>query len=148
MATSQNLNQFAARMRLRALQVRDGVDKVVKKAALAVDQAVVLATPVDTGRARSNWIVTIGSPAGGTRQPFSPGTKLGLGESNNATAAIAEGKAVINSRSFNQAIFISNNVHYIGALNNGSSRQAPNNFVNRAVNQGAAEIRQIKIFEV
>lgn len=135
-------------MRLRALQLSDGIDKVVKKAALAVDQAVVLATPVDTGRARSNWIVTVGAPAGGTRGPFSPGSKLGLGETGNATAAIAEAKAVINSKTPKQAIFISNNVNYIAELNNGSSRQAPKNFVNRAVKQGADEIRNVKIFEV
>ena len=148
MATSQNLNQFASRMRLRALQVSEGVDNVGKRAALAVDQAVVLATPVDTGRARSNWIVTTGAPSGGTRGPFSPGSKLGLGEVGNASAAIAEGRAVINSKAPKQAIFISNNVNYIAELNNGSSRQAPKNFVNRAVRQGAEEVRNIKIFEV
>ena len=135
-------------MRLRALQLSDGIDRVVKQAALAVDQSVVLATPVDTGRARSNWIVSVGAPAGGTRAAFSPGSKLGRGESNNASAAIAEGKAVINSKPPKAAIFISNNLNYIAELNNGSSKQAPKNFVNKAVKEGAAQIQQIKIFEV
>jgi hypothetical protein len=147
-ATSRNLQQLATRMRLRALQVADGVDKVVRTAAFKVDQAVVMATPVDTGRARSNWIASIGSPTSETRGPHSPGAKLGRGESNNAQAAINAAKAVIDSRRFNQSIFISNNLDYIGKLNNGSSKQAPKNFVRQGVQAGTQAVRSIKIFEV
>ena len=148
MATSRNFTQLATRLRLRALQVRDGVDKVVRTAAIAVDEAVINKTPVDTGRARSNWIASIGAPTSETRQPFSPGVKLGLGESANATAAKAEAASVINSRRFASAIFITNNVDYIGKLNNGSSLQAPKNFVQTSVQEGAQRVRQIKIFEI
>lgn len=135
-------------MRLRALQLRDGVDKVVRRAALEVDQSVVTSTPVDTGRARSNWIASVGSPTGDTRGPFSPGDKLGKGEVNNAQAAITAATSVINSRRFNQAIFITNNLDYIGSLNSGSSKQAPRNFVRKAVQAGTQAVRNIKVFEV
>ncbi len=148
MATSKTLQQLATRMRLRALQVADGVDKVVRTAAFKVDQAVVTATPVDTGRARSNWIASIGAPSGDTRGPHSPGSKLGRGENNNAQAAITAAKAVIDSRRFNQAIFITNNLNYIGDLNNGSSKQAPKNFVRKGIQAGTQAVRAIKIFEV
>lgn len=148
MATSRNLQQLATRMRLRALQVADGVDKVVRTAAFKVDQAVVMATPVDTGRARSNWIASIGAPTGDTRGPLSPGSKLGLGETNNAQASINAAKAVIDSRRFKQSIFITNNLDYIGKLNNGSSKQAPKNFVRKGVQAGTQAVRLIKIFEV
>lgn len=148
MATSKTLQNLATRLRLRALQVADGVDQVVKAAAFKVDQSVVTSTPVDTGRARSNWIASIGSPAGGTRGPFSPGSKLGKGESNNAQAAITAAKSVIESRRFRQAIFISNNVDYIAKLNNGSSKQAPKNFVRKGVQAGAQALRNVKVFEV
>lgn len=148
MATSQNLSQFAERMRLRSLQVERGVDKIVKMTALAVDQAVVLGTPVDEGRARSNWIASIGSPVSETREPYSPGSKLGLGESGNASAAIAQGTEVIRASPPNTPIFITNNLSYIAKLNNGSSRQAPKNFVNNAVKQGAQQVSRVKIFEV
>jgi hypothetical protein len=147
-ATSKTLRNLATRLRLRALQVADGVDKVVKRAAFEVDQAVVMGTPVDTGRARSNWIASIGSPTGDTRGPFSAGSKLGKGETNNAQAAINAAKAVIDSRRFREAIFITNNVDYIGKLNNGSSKQAPKNFVRKAVQAGTQVIRNIKVFEV
>lgn len=148
MATSKTLQQLATRLRIRALQVEDGVDKVVRTAAFKVDQSVVVSTPVDTGRARSNWIASIGSPAGGSRGPFSAGSKLGKGESNNAQAAINAAKGVIDSRRFRQSIFITNNLDYIGKLNNGSSKQAPKNFVRNAVKSGAQAVRSIKIFEV
>jgi hypothetical protein len=145
---SSNLQNFPARMKARSLEVRDGVDKVLKRAAIEVDQKVVFATPVDTGRARSNWIASIGGPAGGTRGAFSPGSKLGLGEGNNAQAAISAARFTINSRSFKQAIFISNNLDYIGDLNNGSSQQAAANFVRQGVQAGAGVIKTIKVFKV
>lgn len=148
MATSKTLNQLAIRLRLRALQLKDGVDKIVRTAAIQIDQAVVIATPVDTGRARSNWIASIGSPTGDTRGPFSPGSKLGTGESANLAASLAAARLVIDSRRFNQSIFISNNLNYIGDLNNGSSRQAPRNFVRAGVQAGTHAVRTIKVFEV
>ena len=45
------------------------VSRIMRKVALAVDQVAVLRTPVDTGRARSNWVVTLGA---GTRLEVPP----------------------------------------------------------------------------
>lgn len=140
-----SLKNFAKRMRLRAKQIELGLDKAVKKVALAVDQTVVLATPVDTGRARSNWLVGLGAPVRRTVGSHSPGKHLGIGESANASASIGLASGTINARKPGQDIYISNNLEYINELNNGSSRQAPKNFVEKAAQVGAMVVKGVKI---
>lgn len=83
-------------------------------------------TPVDTGWARANWIPNIGRPSRlepvGSRESVSNAAqKIGI-------AAVATG-FVLEDRE----IHVSNNVPYIGALNNGSSAQAPSGFVEIAI---------------
>jgi hypothetical protein len=138
--------QFARRMYIRAEQVGDSAQRIVRKTALAIDQTVVLATPVDTGRARSNWMVSLGSPARSVIPPYAPGSKLGVGETANAQAALAQGKETIDRRT-DQDIYISNNVHYIGKLNQGSSAQAPEMFVERAIAAGVHAITGEKLLK-
>lgn len=140
-----DLDQFQKNLLILTSKIERNINNVVKKAALAVHSAVVLATPVDTGRARSNWLVAIGSPTRSTRTPFSAGKKLGLQEGANASAAIAAGEQIIFSRKITQDIFISNNLDYIADLNRGTSAQAPALFVEQAVKVGQRILRSIKI---
>ena len=135
-----NFTQFIRNIQRRGGQVEDGVDRIVKAAALEIDAAVVQATPVDTGRARSNWIVQINRAATGqvTSSSFD----------RSGQGAITQGMGVI--RSFNvrndSSIHITNNTPYIGDLNNGTSAQAPANFVQQAVSNGAAAVRGSRLF--
>lgn len=132
-------------MTVRADKIGRNVSTVVRKVALAVDQAVVLATPVDTGRARSNWRVSLGSPPTGVIEPYAPGAKLGIGENANAAAAIAQAAGQVAQRREGQDIWISNNVPYIGLLNEGSSRQAPASFVEQAVAAGVSVVAGARV---
>jgi hypothetical protein len=128
-------------MQVSAQAVTGSVDALVRKVALAVDQAVVIATPVDTGRARSNWIVTLDSPATGEIPAHAPGSKGGTGGAN-AQAAINAGKQVISRyKDSNSKICITNNLDYIEDLNNGTSAQAPAGFVEQAVAAGANAVQ-------
>ena len=68
-----DLKRFATRIRQVGAAVEDNAGKLVRKVALSVDATVVSATPVDTGRARSNWQVEIGKPAKGVLPAFVPG---------------------------------------------------------------------------
>lgn len=107
-----------------AAGVPEEVDRIVRRVALAVDQALVTATPVDTGRARSNWIVTIGRASTETTENID---KSGSG-------ALEQGSAVVGGYTVARGpIFFSNNVPYIGFLENGSSAQAPNGMVAGAI---------------
>lgn len=135
-------------MTVRAGRIGDNTTRLVRKVALAADQAVVSDTPVDTGRAKSNWIVELNSASSDTIEPYAPGRK-GSTEAQNAQAAIDQGEAVISGyRSGNNvSIHITNNLPYIGELNNGSSSQSPANFVEQAVAEAVAAVNSSRIID-
>lgn len=136
--------RFAQRIRAIGDGVRTNAGNLVRKVAVAIDQTVVLGTPVDTGRARSNWQVSLDNPADGTRAAFSPGTEQSTSGAN-ARAAIAEGRATIAKHQDGQAIHITNNLPYIGRLNDGWSAQAPAGFVQDAVVTAARAIKGARL---
>lgn len=99
-----------------------------RRAGIEILSRVVLATPVDTGRARGNWQTDIDDVPEGEIDRLDP----------SGSAAISAGTATIkNSRNF-PVIHIANNLPYIGALNYGKppgtqhSKQAPLMFVELA----------------
>lgn len=83
------------------------VEDVTRKTAIDIDKELVLKTPVDTGRARSNWLPSINAPRTET---------VSAGTSNNTQSTVSGYK-------LNDTIFISNNLPYIERLNNGWSKQ-------------------------
>lgn len=141
-----NLRSFSRKIRVRAKGIPRDVNSVMRKVALVADQALVVRTPVDTGRARSNWLVSLGSSRSDVIAPYAPSSRAGISESANANAAISQGKAVISRRQPGQTIYISNNVPYIRTLNNGSSAQAPAMFVQIAVSQAVGALRNVKFW--
>lgn len=66
------------------------------------------------------------------------------------SAAIDRGLAVIDRYNVerNSSIHITNNLPYIGALNDGHSKQAPAGFVRTAVMEGLAAMRGVNILKV
>ena len=142
-----SLRQFAARMRELGRRVETNSPRLVRRTALAIDQAVVLGTPVDTGTARSNWQVEIGGPVTETREAAVPG-QGGSSAAANAQAAIEQGREVIDTyRGEGQEIYISNPLPYIGRLNDGSSAQAPAGFVEQSVQTGVDVVTRARLLE-
>ena len=101
-------------------------EKVIRKVAIDVQSGLDIATPVDTGRARSNWLASIGIPrtdtvesTGGSTPINFSGYKLGL------------------------SIFIANNLPYISRLNQGSSQQAPSGFVDNVIQRVTNQVSNI-----
>ena len=132
-----SLERFARNIRIRATNVNENVSRLVRRVALAVDTAVVLATPVDTGRARANWQVGIGSAQAGTLSA--------PGDAGQAVSqALAQAQGIISSYAGQGTIHITNNLHYIKDLNEGSSRQAPAGFVEAAIVAGVNAIEESK----
>ncbi len=130
-----SLRIFAQRIRRLAGRVEKNANLVVINTAIAIDQVVVLATPVDTGRARGNWQVGVGVAMRGELDR--------LDTSGNAT--IAENTVRAKTRKLGQDIFISNNLPYIVSLNEGSSSQAPAGFVEEAVQVASVAVTQAKL---
>lgn len=136
---------FSRRMRVLARDVEANANLVKRRVALAVDAALVLGTPVDTGRARSNWQVNLNAPATSQRDAFAPGKNLGIGEGANARAALQQAQQAIADAQPGSAIYITNNLSYIGKLNQGHSAQAPSGFVEAALFSGVAQVRGARI---
>jgi hypothetical protein len=97
-------------------------DEITRGTTIALFNAVINDTPVDTGRARGNWQTTVGQPA--TNQI----------ERDGASASIAE--AVANTpKGAGQETMLANNLPYIVDLENGTSKQAPQGMVHRNVDR-------------
>lgn len=88
---------------------------------------VTISTPVDTGRARWGWFLSVKVPS--TETP--PEGKYGVPKINERMQAINENFTVSDT------LYLTNNVPYVPDLNNGTSKQAPARFVERS-----AEIAQ------
>lgn len=127
--------QFAQRIRRIAEKVEVKAGRIVVQTAQVISQTVILATPVDTGRARANWQIGLGSPV----------TVETAAKDQSGGATIARNAAKLAGRSRETTIFLSNNVDYIGDLNAGSSSQAPANFVELAVQQGLLFLKRQRI---
>lgn len=140
-----SLSDLDKRMNRLSKKLSGEVNKFVRKVAFIADQNVVLATPVDTGRARSNWIVSVSSPVNESIQPYKPGLGLGVGEVANASAATDQALAALAGRRNGQDIYIQNNLVYIERLNQGHSQQAPANFVQTAVKNAVTTALKIKL---
>ncbi len=91
--------------------------------AMAIHRNLVLTTPVDTGRARSNWLPSVGTP------------RVNEVSATDAMTAImaAEAEFMPEGLPFWPTLYIANNLPYIRKLNEGHSRQAPAHFVELAI---------------
>lgn len=109
-----------------AREVQAFTDKTTEKVTLAVQkislelfQRVILRSPVDTGRFRGNWQVSIGAVASGT---------LELDDKTGA-ATVSKAQAAALGVEAGQVITIVNNLPYGPRLENGWSSQAPGGMV-------------------
>lgn len=102
-----------------------------KKIALHALKAIVLRTPVDTGRARGNWQVAIDEVPKDILET----------EDKSGDAAISTGTSVINAMEKNRlsVVYIANSLPYIEVLENGHSQQAPQGMVDLTF----AELREV-----
>lgn len=136
MAAVKDLRYLANVMPKYAKAIENDVNDFTKEVAQEVQYRVAANTPVDTGKARSNWVMRIGAPFSFVYNAFSPGVKLGRGETANLSAVRRQGAAVAATYKTGSSIYISNNVPYIGRLNNGYSQQSPSGFVQNGVSVG------------
>ena len=96
-------------------------DRVKKAASIELFNRVVLDTPVDTGRARANWLVSLHH--GG----FTPSNRT------DAAKALGDIEVEVNGSDLHDTLTLTNNLPYIEKLENGSSTQAPKGMMKRNV---------------
>lgn len=115
-------------------KLRGATAASVRRLALGTLDRLVDATPVDTGHARSNWVLSVGTPFTGV-----DGSKDAVSE-----AAQDAGRAAVSKYRLSQGpVLLSNNVEYLAILNEGSSTQAPAGFVESAIEAAQAAERVI-----
>lgn len=146
------LAQFSQNIRKRGSQIENAGTRFVKATAKRALKNLVNATPVDTGRARSNWRVGIGAPVSSRIETY--------GSSTAARAAISAGFARINSvkgvsgggGGLKTAIYICNPLDYPGhlpnqrGLNDGASSQAPAYYIETALAEAVGAIGNMRVF--
>lgn len=108
---TQSFSAAVARWGIDAL-VR--VDQVRRASALELFSLVIDATPVDTGRLRGNWQVSINSPV------TSETSRL------DKSGGLAKAEALANLGSLVDIVYMTNNLPYVEAIEfDGHSAQAP-----------------------
>lgn len=92
----------------------DKIEQIFRLSAIQLFKSVILKTPVDTGRARSNWQTEIGK--------FSKGE---IDHIKNNEALIADMINKVNEGTIAQGYFLANNLPYIQKLEYGGYPLAP-----------------------
>jgi hypothetical protein len=142
---AKDLNYLGRQMRKYAEAAGKDTTAFQTEVALSVVASVSMATPVDVGTARSNWKVSLGSQWIGVRRAFSPfasrhrkpyGAGGTQGETRNQAGVVWSAAATVKGVKEGQAIYINNNLPYIGPLNRGHSPQAGAGFIKRAITKG------------
>lgn len=126
------LAQFNQEIQAFGQKVPEKLTLLQKKVVLEALRRLVMKTPVDTGRARGNWQVTIGDPAMNQLETTD----------KNGAGTIAQGLAAISHLPGYQVVWISNNVDYIEALEHGHSKQAPQGMLALTVEELRAMFRE------
>ncbi len=126
-----NLKQFLLDLDGFKKTVGDKVVLLQKRVALDLYARIIRRTPVDTGRARASWNLSIQQQDRSVRpegQYSTPHVPL------DTPFPVQLG----------QTIWISNNLPYIGELEHGHSKQAPTGMVAISVEEARVHIEQLK----
>ena len=93
---------------------------------------IVAGTPADTGRARNNWFLTVGSPS-------SKNTTIESKSGSNSNNQLDK----MPDRVLNKKLYYTNNLDYIVGLEMGTSLQAPNGWVRKTLGLMMQKIKQL-----
>lgn len=135
MTNAQNAKDFELRLNTAVLETQEKIEDAVQVIAMDTLRGVVLKSPVDTGRFRGNWIVSVNSPS----MEQTPATDAsGSATINKGMSAIEGYNVETTSR-----IYIQNNLPYGNRLENGWSKQAPKGMVSLTLNEMNTKYREI-----
>lgn len=111
---------FGKQLEAIAARTKIKMDLVVRKFCFDMFSDIMMASPVDTGAFRGNWMLSVGSPNLTTNASAAlPNDGAALGAINAAVAA-SVGKDAIG-----KTIFFTNSMPYAYRLEHGWSKQAP-----------------------
>lgn len=118
------------------------VNDVTIEMVARIDSHLVSVNPVDTGRSRANWIISLNvsdSSLNVQEEEGIPGA--GVQFADQSLSEISK----LSGRKNEDTIFLQNNTSYIEKLNSGSSSQAPAGFAQTAIMQELAVFKNTPI---
>lgn len=135
--------QFFATVNRFTRTCEDRVQYVVFGVAKELHERLVDITPYRTGRARASWNISAIKPDNTPAPDIGIGTNLGATPAEIAAANVFYDSLIASKQRFRRValadlMFVTNTVHYIERLNNGSSKQAPAGFFNAMVASAGA----------
>lgn len=116
MSLAADLAKIAARNKAKLL-------KVAQNSLMRVGGAIVLKSPVDTGRFRANWMSAYGGVDSSTTESIS----------NSGAESIGRLNAKLNGLDVGQVVYFTNSLPYAEKLEYGYSQQAPAGMVRLSV---------------
>jgi hypothetical protein len=116
-------------------QIDVAVNDLARRVVRVIDVDLVEHTPVDVTTAVSNWQPGINSAPDFELPAISPGSGGSTAPASRAEA-IAHVERALADKKPGEAFFLTNVTPYIGDLNDGTSKQEPAGFVERAVRIG------------
>lgn len=128
--------QFSLSLARFAEQTGRNIDEVMRQSVYALLNAILLRSPVDTGRFRGNWNTSIGVPNLTVENKTYPGGSI---ESRGAAASqesLDEAQKVLATFQGDGVLYLSNGLIYGQELEyHAHSKQAPNGFVRLALRE-------------
>ena len=116
---------------------RKDIDQWFRKITLGLYRDVIIGTPVDTGRARANWQLAIGSAPGSVLNKTDKGRPKS--DSGASGSEVRKANQKMGVRKAGRSVFIANNLGYIGKLEEGHSKQS-SGWVENAMKRAEARI--------
>lgn len=123
---------FALDLKKFAEKAGANAEQVVRKATFEVARSVVMKTPVDTGRARSNWQFGDGEMPAGTLDGVDP----------QGSATLTKLSAAIMQSRVGGVTYVANNLPYALRLEYGWSQQAPSGMVRNTLTEFVQHVRK------
>lgn len=144
----KNLLDLASALSKKAKDVKQAASDLAIGTALTIVGDLAIKTPVDTSKAISNWQVDLNKEPANNIAPHYPGSD-GSTFSASAGETLSNAKLTLKSKKPGDVIYITNNLPYIKKLNEGSSKQEPAGFAERAILLGRKyrESRKGKLFK-
>lgn len=118
---------FSEHLALLVEKAKGDVQLVHRKVCLDLYRSLVLKTPVDTGRARSNWQIGVGAVNENTSAAPDP----------SGEAAISRADGALQNVTVGGVIYLTNSLVYAKPLEYGHSKQAPSGMVRITVQEYA-----------
>lgn len=142
---AKDLGDLAKSMNRYAVNVEKNAPRVVGEIVKSIAPILVYATPVDTSRARADWVPSIGAPSS---EVLIPRSESPSSPSAGASTAISSIRKVADDyKGEAGGVFITNNLEYITELNKGSSSQAPAGFVEKSVLAAVRAVKTVKLLD-